>query len=335
MYSMNFSFHTVATLFMVLLLSPAISQAAITTTPLLIDRTVEVREMFSEQVTLTNNGTTPARVFASVHQITIGDGGEIVSFVPPSMSDGTTSITTWIAVDRRRIELAPGETRTIPVNFQVNPNAQPGLYHAFIGFGSGSNRDEAEAKTLQGNSAGVLARIAIDDGRVEMLRLSRFTIDRFVTTVRDNTLLYSITNTGDLPLTPAGEIIIFNTRGEEVAALALNASNQTLASGETIDFTEQVPSKGLFGKYKAFLTIEYGSGQPKAIHDTAFFYATPFSYLVALFVGLFVFTLSLLLLWGRGYRHRGEDHDGHVVLYVRNDVVSERTENDINLKHDA
>ena len=99
-------------------------------TPMLIEHTVEPRDMSEETVKITNTSGRKLRIFPTVNQITLGEGGEIKSFVPPSMSDNTTSITSWISVTRGRVEINPGETIKIPLNITVNPNAVAGEYHA-------------------------------------------------------------------------------------------------------------------------------------------------------------------------------------------------------------
>ncbi|MBY0310023.1 DUF4832 domain-containing protein [Patescibacteria group bacterium] len=314
------------------ILAPTLLFASVTASPLIIDRTVEARDMFSETITLTNDTALPVRLFASVNSITLDAGGAIESFVPPSMSDNTTSVTSWIAIDRGRLELPPGASTSLPISFKINPNAKPGLYHAFIGFGSGTNRDEAEAKVISGAATGVIVRISIADTRTEFLRLTRFNVDRLITGLGDNTLSYAVTNPGDVPLTPTGEVILYNTRGEEVGTVTLNAENRTIAPGETAEFKDSITPQGLFGKYKAFLNLEYGVGQKAMVYDTAFFYAAPLSYLAGLFGLLFVLSIAMVFWWRRSMVSYTESETGdHVAFYVRSGIQSDDQDHDIKL----
>lgn len=306
--------------------------AAVTASPIIIDRTVEARDMFSETIVLSNDTELPVRIFASVNAITLDAGGSIQSFVPPSMSDNTTSVTSWIAIDRGRIELPPGATTSLPVNFKINPNAAPGLYHAFIGFGNGSNRDEAEAKVFNRTASGVIVRISIADNRTEILRLARFSVDRLITGLRDNSITYAVTNPGDIPLTPTGEVIIYNARGEEVGTVALNTDSRSISPGETVDFKAPIGPDGLFGKYKAFLSLEYGVGQTATVHDTAFFYAAPLAYLGGLFGALFVLCLAMVFWWRRSLVTDAETESGdHVAFYIIPGRKSDEKDHDIKL----
>lgn len=323
---------TLSIILSALLVAPSVVMAAVTASPLIIDHTVEGRDMFNETITLSNDSAVPVRLFASVNAITLGEGGAIESFVPPSMSDNTTSVTSWIAIDRGRLELAPGATTSLPVAFKIDPRAAPGLYHAFIGFGSGGNRDQAEAMVFNGTAPGVIVRIAIEDTRKEFIRLLRFNVDRLITGFRDNSITYAVTNPGDMPQIPTGEVTLYNARGEEVGAVELNSDKRSVAPGETVDFKAPIMPDGLFGKYKAFLTLEYGVSQKASVNDTAFFYAAPLPYLGGLFVTLFAMCLAMVFWWRRTLAHH-DDQDGgdDVAFYVRPGTLSTDQEYDIKL----
>lgn len=314
---------------------PLAVHAAVVVSPLLIDKTVTAREMMKESVTITNDGSTPKRLFASVHEITLADGGAIKTFVPPSMSDGSISVTSWIAIDRGRIELAPGESTVIPLSFQISPGVVPGVYQAYIGFAHGTNRDEAEAAIMAGQGNGVIVRFSVAAETNELLRLLKFTVDRFVTTARDHSLTYVVSNPGDVALTPEGEVIIYNSRGEEVDALLLNPEQTTIAPGATVEFVAPLANTGLLGKYKAFLQLDYGDTQRATLYDTAFFYATPLWVLGALFVSILIVVGALLFLIRRAFaapHHSDEASD--VRMSVNTGTLRDNKDHDISLKND-
>lgn len=135
-------------------LIPFVTFADFTVSPLLIDVSADARDNFTRTITLSNFGSGYTRLYASVHEIEVGEGEEIKAFVPASMSDMTTSVTSWIEITRGRIELTGDEVKEVPLTIRVNPNTPAGLYHAYIGFASGFNRDDAEAKILGGKASG-------------------------------------------------------------------------------------------------------------------------------------------------------------------------------------
>ncbi len=312
------------------LIVPA-AQAAVTASPLILDETVSPRDIFERTIVISNDSGVPVRIFPSINEITLDAGGAIKEFIPASVGDRTTSVTSWTSFPRGRLELAPGASTSLTLAFSINPNAAPGLYHAFLGLGSGTNRDEAEATVMRGTAPGVIVRVAVADTRVEALRLARFTVDRVVVSERSDAVTYALTNPGDLPIVPTGEVIVYNARGEEVATVPLNEGARSIAPGETVELTAPVTTGGLFGRYKAFLSLEYGTGRA-TVHDTAFFYVAPWHYLLVLFGGLFLLTLGMVFWWRRTLLPADEEHhDGHVALHVRPGKIREDHDHDITL----
>lgn len=312
---------------------PGVCRASVAVSPLLIDKTVAGRDMLEETITLTNDGSTPMRLFATVNEITMGEGSTIKAFLPPSMSNTSVSITSWIAIQRGRIELAPGESKTIPVKFQVSPSVLPGVYQAFIGFAHGSKRDEAEALVMSGQGNGVVVRLNIEKDTSEILRLLKFTVDRFITTAREHSLTYAVSNPGDVPMIPVGEVIIYNTRGEEVGTVPLNPDKTTVDPGATVEFSAPIESAGLFGRYKAFLQLDYGNTQRATLYDTAFFYATPLWALGALFASILVVVGFILYLLRRSFvDHEFDNEVGHVRMSINQGAISDNKDHDISLK---
>ncbi len=308
-----------------------------TVSPLLLDHTTEGRDIITETITLRNLEDRNTRVYASVHEIVLGEGSEIKEFVPASMSDGRTSITSWIEISRARIELPPLGEYQIPLTVRIHPNTEPGTYHAFIGFASGSKRDEIEQTILKGLGTGVILKITIDDNRREQLQIVSYITDRLV--VRpdgDNKLSYTLQNNGDITLTPKGEVIIYNNRGVEVASVPLNKQIESLAPGEIREFSEPLPFFASLGKHKAYLAIEYGDKQTATVFDTAFYYSLPWYYVGSILVLLLLMFVVLVLLIRRYSRHTsnlGSDSVHDVPLFVRDVKEHASYEHDINLKN--
>ena len=323
-------------LFLTLLLAlPSFSHAqSYTVTPPVIEHKVKPRDILEDAIKITNTGTVPVKIFPSVHPIALGEDGSIKTFESPVMTDQTRNVTSWIAISRARLELQPGESAKIPVTLTVNPNAVQGDYYAYIGFGSGDKRDEAEAAVMSGRAPGVTMRISMADIRSEYLRLHSFTIDRFVTTGDTIPVRYELENIGDLPATPQGEIIIYDVRGREVASLAVNTDKQVLKPGDSVAFSGVVPKTGMYGRHKAFLDVEYGERQRANLYDTTFFTVVPLKSILIRFVALLITTLLLTIMYiMRGHRVRMVHDNETLPMYIRDGVHSDLKDHDINLKH--
>lgn len=322
-------------LFLVCLLlvsTPIAFAADYAVSPLIIEHDIVPRDIFEESVKITNTTDRKLRIFPTVNEITVGDEGEVKSFVPASMSDNTTSITSWIAVTRGRVEINPGESIKIPVSFTVHPAATPGEYYAFIGFAEGSKRDEAENLVTSGRAPGVVVRLSLVEKRTEYLRLNRFIIDRFITKDGDGTVTYELENIGGLPITPAGEIIFYDSRGVELQAMPINPEQKTINANEREKFSQTVPNVGLIGRYKALLNVEYGTGLRANLYDTTYFNVVPILYLAILFALLLVISV-LLALWYHRSKSKIIEDEGEVSVYVRSGIVGVEKDHDINLKN--
>lgn len=307
--------------------------ATYSVTPLVLDYSVQPRDMLTQEITITNVGATYQPIFPTVNNIEVGEGGGITQFLPPSMSDRTNSFSSWIEISRAPIQLAPGEVKKIPLSIHVNPNAVPGKYHAFVSFPTGGNRDEAEVSVLRGAVPGVLVNATLDLKQTESMKRSQFLVKTVLTKPDPEAITISVTNTGDIDLAPKGDVIIYNRRGKEVASIPINPLGEVVKAGADARYTASVPLDGLLGKYKAYLSLSFGTSKGQTIQDTVFFYVLPWKKLLIAFVS--VLLLAILLVLVTYYRRRGEvfEDEDHEYLPVHiKESVSDSKEHDIDMK---
>ncbi len=152
----------------------ALASVSYSVTPLVIDQSLQARDIEEYTLTLSNNGDVPITIYPTVNNISLNSGGTIEEFLTPVESDQTSSISTWIEIGRGGIDLFAGQTKTITLTLRINPNAKPGAYHALVGFPYGGNRDEAEAMLLRGDAPGTIVSVSLDDKRATLLKISRF-----------------------------------------------------------------------------------------------------------------------------------------------------------------
>jgi hypothetical protein len=323
------------TLLLALLLligTPSLLYADYSVTPQLVEHTVEPRAQYEESIKISNLSDIPVRLFPTVNAITLGEDGEILTFVSPAAADNSNTVTSWIQITRGRLELAPGESIKVPLRIVIDPKAKPGEYYAFVGFGEGSKRDEVEARVLTGTVPGVIVRLTNPDTAVESIRLNKFVVDRFVTGFNDAVVTYSVENLGDTTQTPRGEIILYNVRGEEVGTIPVNPEGKAIEPKGEASFTAPVPDTTALGRHKAFLNLEYGVKQSATVYDTTFFTVVPLMWLLIIF-GLLLTSSIFLSLWYHFRQNRlASPDDEDVLMYVRQGVVAEDRDHDINLK---
>ena len=314
--------------------APSSLQAAVnySVTPRVIDLSAEARDIIERKITITNNANYTSSIFPSVNEISLNEGGDITDFKGPTMVDRTSSITTWLEVARKEINIPKGESYELPVTIRMNPNTQPGEYHALIGFGSGRNRDEAEKLVREGRAPGVVVTIRVEDTAVEHIDLKGFVVDKFITNEKNQAARYVLTNPGDTVVVPQGEIIFYDNNGKEVGSINANPEQISLEPGQEIELKTQVPTDGLLGKYKAFLSVNYGTEQIASVYDTEFFYVIPWKKLLFVFVILLLTAIILTIFLYKKYSIDEEDDDVHHLQFKFKEGSSELKDHDINLK---
>jgi len=316
---------------------PALVWAAnFSVSPLIIDITAKQRDVFTHTLTITNHSAKPVRLYASVNEITVGENSEVKTFVPASMSDRSVAVTSWLEITRGRIELKAGEKTEVPLVIRVNHDTPPGLYHAYVGFGSATNNDLAQAQVQNGQGSGVVLRISVGDKKQEFLKLTSFVTDRFSFSDKKGNISFSLKNTGDVPLTPKGDIIIYDARGRELATVNINqAGDSVIDPGAEILYEQKLPFINRLGKHKAYLNVEYGVENRAALYDTYFYYSIPKLYLIAIAILLMVILVTLILLQRRSVRYNNYEEPDlayDVTVFVSKQKEHSEYEHDINLK---
>ncbi len=300
--------------------------------PFLVDHTVEGRQFVQEEVALTNQTSRRLNVYATVNEITVDNGGEIKKFVSPVMTDRTNTPTSWVEITHGRIEIEPGETKTIPLGFRIHPNADPGEYHMFIGFGSASKRHVAESAALNGEVDGVIVKLTIEDESTEYLRIAGFLIDRFVTKDEDKKVQIELENLGDVTATPEGEIIFFNSNGEELEAIPFNTEQITIPPGETVVITSEIPFGNQLGRFKANLSLQYGTKQKASLYDSTQFFMMPIHIILLMLVVAILIALVIFFLLHKALAYREDFEDGYDLPFmVRDGNNAESKDHDIDL----
>lgn len=317
----------------ILLQAPQVSASEISVQPLLLDLEVKGRDVVTHDITLTNTSQTKISVYATVNEISIGGSGEIREFVSPVMTDRTDTITSWVEISRGRIELEPGETKVVPLTIRMHPYAKAGEYHAFIGFVPETKRPTAEAVALSGKAEGLILKVALKDTNSELLRISAFLVDHFVVKNSQRTIDVELENSGEKESIPQGEIIFYNSRGEEVASAQVNVEKVAVPVGGKQTFTTAIPFFDELGRFKANVTMRYGTDAENSIFDTVQFFMIPFHLAVIIFFSIVMLSLFVTYLIRGAFREElhGDDDGKEVPLYVRRDREHISKEHDIHV----
>lgn len=322
--------------FVLVIFTPTLVIASeITIRPFLIDEVLQPRDEIQKIVTISSDyEVRKAVLYATVNEITVGNDGEIKEFVTPVEADRTTTATSWIEVSRGRIEIPHGETREVPITLNINPFAEPGEYHVFVGFVEAQNRPEAEKIAMAGDAKGVIIKITISDDREDSMRINSFLIKRLILKDTDKKVDIELENKGDFISVPTGEIILYNSRGIELTSFAVNTEGKEINPGEIVTIQESLPLSEEIGRFKANLILEYGENTKANIYDTTYFYLVPIKILVLLFVALLFVSIFTTWLFKRVFMiHESDEEFDEVTMYVKEGHNANPQDHDINLKN--
>jgi hypothetical protein len=264
-------------------------------TPVVIDEKGKPRDILKQSIKVINTSERKLQLYPSVNDVHKIEGEK--EFVAAQTGDDRKdSLANWIELSRGVIELGPGEEKEIPFVIRINVTAVAGSYHATISFTEGGARDAADAKPPLGE---ITVNVEVQDDVKEIMQLNKFGTDSFFLAGDDVLFNYSVENIGNQELQPKGEVRIYNRRGEEVAAVPVNSDGKTISPSQMTQLASVWSGAEGFGRYKAFLTVDYGKVQTASVQDTVYFWIVPWKQLLMLIV-----VTALMLLVFAFYFHR-------------------------------
>lgn len=277
---MNRTASSAAILALAVLIAPlalfAQSEPQLIVTPVVIDEKAKARDILKETLTIENVSNRKLNLYPSVNDVDVASGTE--QFVSAqSGEDRKDSLANWIELSRGVIEISPGEKKEIPFVIRVNLNALPGAYHANISFFEGSTREQAEATRPL---AVAVVNTEVQADIKETMQLNKFLTDNFFFSGDDVLFTYQLENIGNQQLKPKGEIRIYDRKGREVASVPVNQEGKVFTPDEAAQLASAWSAATGFGKFKAFLNIDYGSNQNGTLQDTVFFWIIPWQQLL-------------------------------------------------------
>lgn len=257
-------------------------------TPVILNEKAKERDIIKQSITVSNTSNRKLNLYPSVYDVSPIEGE--TGFVKAGDStERAVSLANWVELSRGVIELGPGEEKVIPFVIRVNLSAAPGMYHAHISFAEGSTRESAEASEPL---SVVTVNVEVEKDIKEVMQLASFKTDNFFLSGDDVIFNYQVENIGNQELQPRGEVRIYDRSGKEVASVPVNKDGAVFSPEQKAQLASVWGGAQGFGKYKAFLNIDYGSTQTASVQDTVFFWIVPWKELSLFFV------MGILLIGG-------------------------------------
>jgi hypothetical protein len=145
----------------------------------------------------------------------------------------------------------------------------------------------------------------------EELQLNKFATDNVYLAGDDVLFNFQLENVGNQELQPKGEIRIYNRKGEEVASLEVNADGRAVSPSQSAQLASVWTAADGLGRFKAFLTVDYGKSQTASVQDTIYFWIVPWKQLLMLFSGSLILLVFFALYFHRWFEMR---HHRRLVL---------------------
>ncbi len=215
-------------------------------------------------------------------------------------TDDRSSLSRWIYIPRSN-EIKPGGDATISLAINSNSLASVGNYHAEIYFGEGT--DYEDARNRMDTSQKMIVNVEIYNDIRERLQLNSFLSKRDIYISFPAVLSYEIENVGDTDMSPTGKMIIYDNRGEQIEERSIIDEPFLLKPKEKkkMEFILNQPEAK--GKYKAFLTIDYGKA---SLHDSVSFTVLPTKKIGLIFLVAIIILLFLINLFYKFYERSKE-----------------------------
>ena len=244
----------------------------------------------TKEIKIRNESNTPKTVnLTSKDIIVVDDAGTPVQLENVPESENRWAASSWILVTPSRLQLQPGETKNAFVTIDIPQNALPGGHYAIV-LNSPENEVylNSTGASVQAN-VGNLIYITVPGDISQNAKVKQFTAPKFSEYGPIN-FKTTITNLSDIHITPVGAINITNWLGGKTAKLTLDQKN--IFPYTSLNYSNDLDKKFLFGRYKAQLLTAYGTAGGTLV-ATIFFWVIPWRLLLALLFGI----ISLVLLW--------------------------------------
>ena len=257
-------------------------------TPVVIDEKAKARDILKETIMLKNTSNHKLSLYPSVNNINPKEGEQGFSVAEDSQAL-SNSLANWIELSRGVVELSPGEEKAVPFIIRLNLNAIPDTYHAQVSFTQGETRALADA---HGALATVMVNVEVQADVKELLQLNTYKTDNVFFSGDDILFNYQLQNIGNQDLQPKGQIRIYDRKGQEIADVDVNHEGKVIAPDQVTQLASVWSAASAFGRYKALLTVDYGSSQTATVQDTVFFWVIPWKQAL----GMLIFTLVVIII---------------------------------------
>lgn len=255
---------------------------SLSVTPALYDIAVDPAQEWNSVVRIINSNPYELTVYTRVVNFQPkGESGQ-GEFVPilSSETDGGT-LAEWVTINNRPLTIPAEQSVDVPFKVIIPDDAPPGGHFAAILVGTEPPPSEevVRVRTSQIVTSLLFLNVSgdiVEDGHIRSFAVAKSILNEPVV---DFSLRFE--NRGNIHLRPEGNITIYNMWGKERGVIPINRQtnfgNVLPESIRKFDFSWQTERTfSDIGRYKAVVSLAYGSEERKFESRTVYFWVIPF-----------------------------------------------------------
>lgn len=297
--------NVLCSIFVAMLAVPALalhSASALTTSPVLLEYSVDPGDTVVGTIKLRNEGESPETFYPLVRDFVAGEDGETPSFIEA----GPGSSAPWVSFETPTVPIRAGEDEQVVFRINVPKDATPGGHYVGLLF-SNQNPTVSQGVGVSG-AVGPIVLLNVSGNIVEKGTIASFTATPSSATSLPIEFETRFKNAGNSHLKPRGVIVITNWLGSTVASINVNEDARNVLPNSTRQFSTawqktELPENAselvkeirnrAFGPYKATLRMSYGESEQIVAAQTSF-WVMPWMIIVVIVICFAIFLVLLM-----------------------------------------
>lgn len=205
----------------------------LTVSPVFFDFSPHPGEVLKDKVRVHNNTSTPLQLTITIDSMGVNDRGDVVPQALPS-----TENSNWFSFTANKITVPANEWLDVPYTISVPQNAAFGNYFA-ITFAPAVTKTPGSNALVQGNIVVPVLLNVQKEGSIATASIESFQVGSFVNEFLPVDFAVSVKNTGNIHLSPRGNIFIRGSGDKDLAILEINSAKSNILPNSARAFTSK------------------------------------------------------------------------------------------------
>jgi hypothetical protein len=292
-----FVFLLLTTYYLLLTSANAQQSISLNISPTTVEEKVEPGQLLELSLNVENRGDAPAELYPLARNIfSVNEGSQPVYSMDPA--DNAYELASWISYDAQKLNVNPGERKTLNFKVRVPSDARPGSHLAGV-FLSQKPPEGVKQGAAVGVEIASLLILQISGEINEDTQIREFRSGRFIYGSPNVDMFVRIENRGNSISRPRGLVDISDMWGKKMEVVPVNDESAAIFAGSERTFKlDWKPEGFLLGRYEAVLSmaVPLVSGGNQTISSVIQFWVLPLNIVMPVLGGLLAFVLVFVVL---------------------------------------